>query len=597
MDVYLERVMITRPAYPPVGAELAKSFEAAFPYPLTGDQRLAVQDLEADMDRDSPMDRLVIGDVGFGKTEVAMYAVLRALAAGRQVAVLAPTTVLAKQHAKLFSERFTPLGFPCASLTRYTSAGERRAAVEGLASGRVRLVTGTHALLSEAGAARDLGLLVVDEEQRFGVRHKEAIQELHSRVDVLTLSATPIPRTLHMALAGFRDTSIIATPPPGRRPIDTQLCPFDEQELVRAVSAEVARGGQVFYVVPRIEAFSAKLERLARLMPTLRVKSAHGRMAAATLEDVFDTFADAQFDLLLCTTIVEAGLDLPRVNTIVIEDVNLLGLSSLYQLRGRVGRSTIQAHALLMWDPSITLTDESMQRLDAIRESCGMLGQGFRIAERDMAIRGVGAVFGDKQSGDLAGVGVDLYLEMLYEQLAGVETQRLPGVVWDEVDLGPLGVHGAVPPAMVASPAEAARLVARCAEAGREGPAALKSLLRAVEEATGAALPRPLHALLRINLLRWCAAEMGVHGLSSPAPGLLLLHSDMSEGTFECIASLLPETERGALSWQAGQLALRVSVLPSEQAAWARQPDMLVERAIVALQAMQAVAPKFLKYV
>jgi transcription-repair coupling factor (superfamily II helicase) len=375
-----------------------------------------------------------------------------------------------------------------------------------------------------------------------------------------------------MALAGFRDTSIIATPPPGRRPIETTLCAFDEVAVAGAVRAELARGGQVFYVVPRVEAFPEKMARLARLVPEARVRSAHGRMPAGSLETVFDAFGDKQFDVLLCTTIVESGLDLPNVNTIVVEDVNLLGLASLYQLRGRVGRSTLQAYALLMWDAASELSDDSRQRLDAIRDSAGLLGQGFRIAERDMAIRGVGAVFGDKQSGDLAGVGVDLYLEMLYEQLQSVEAQGIPPVAWDDVDLSAMSLRGAVPPGLVASQAEARALEARASEAGRSGPAALKALAAQVEQATGALLPRQLHSLLRAHLLRWYAAELGVHALSSPSPGLLDMRTAMSERTFGCLEPLLPDADRAGLAWAPGRITLRTTVLPGEQAAWVSSP-------------------------
>jgi transcription-repair coupling factor (superfamily II helicase) len=595
MDVYLERVMITRPAYDDVAEARAATFAGGFAYPLTADQAAAVEDIYADMSRDTPMDRLVIGDVGFGKTEVAMRAVLRAVEAGKQVLVLTPTTVLARQHAGLFAARFAPLGVPTGFLTRFTAPSERRALTAAMAAGTLQVVVGTHALLAEAELCPNLGLLVVDEEQRFGVRHKERITSLQTAIDVLTMSATPIPRTLHMALAGFRDTSVIATPPPGRRPIDTTLTPFDEGLVVRAIQAELARGGQVFYVVPRIEAMDEKVERLRRLLPGLGVQSAHGRMGAGELEETMEAFSTASFDVLVCTTIVESGLDLPRVNTIIIEDVHMFGLASLYQLRGRVGRNDLQAYAFLLWEPTRELTEEASARLAAISDCCG-LGEGFRLAERDMAIRGVGAVFGDKQSGDVANVGVDLYLEMLYEQLAGVEGQRLPSVAWDDVDVR-IPLRGAVPPSVVSSEADARRLAARAADAGRAGPAALKALAAEIERSTGALLPKPLHALLRGHLLRWYASELGVHAVHASAPGVVSLETDMSESAFFCIEGLLAEPERAALRWQPGAVCVRVSVAAPDMHTWALQPDMHAERAIAALASMHAAAPKFLKYV
>jgi superfamily II DNA or RNA helicase len=595
MDVYLERVMVTRPSYADVAAADAATFAGGFAYPLTADQTAAVEDIYADMSRDTPMDRLVIGDVGFGKTEVAMRAVLRAVAAGKQVLVLTPTTVLARQHAGLFASRFAPLGIPTGFLTRFTSPAERRGLTAAMAAGTMQVVVGTHALLAEAELCPNLGLLVVDEEQRFGVRHKERITSLHTAIDVLTMSATPIPRTLHMALAGFRDTSVIATPPPGRRPIDTTLTPFDEALVVRAIQAELARGGQVFYIVPRIEAMDAKVERLRRLLPGLGVQSAHGRMGAGELEETMEAFSQATFDVLVCTTIVESGLDLPRVNTIIIEDVHMFGLASLYQLRGRVGRNDLQAYAYLLWEPTRELSEEASARLAAISDCCG-LGEGFRLAERDMAIRGVGAVFGDKQSGDVANVGVDLYLEMLYEQLAGVEGQRLPSVAWDAVDVR-IPLRGAVPPSIVGSEADARQLAARAADAGRAGPASLKALAAEIERSTGALLPKPLHALLRGHLLRWYASELGVHAIHAATPGIVMLETDMSESAFFCIEGLLAEPERAALRWQPGGVAVRVSVAAPDVHAWALQPDMHAERAIAALAGMHAAAPKFLKYV
>lgn len=424
LTAYVDRVCVQRPRCPRVPPALQAAFGRAFPHPLTAGQAAAVNDVLSDMcDRDEPMDRLVVGDVGFGKTEVACAAALAALAAGRQVAVLAPTTVLARQHASLFASRFEPLGFPTASLTRFSGPAARAAASARVASGEVRLVVGTHALLSAAVRFQALGLLIVDEEQRFGVKHKEAIKGLHARLDVLTLSATPIPRTLRLAMAGFRDASSIDTPPPGRRPIATVMAPFDMRQVAGALAAELARGGQAFYVVPRIEAMAAAEAGLRAALPGVRVLVAHGQLRPAELDAAMEAFGSGAADVLLCTTIVEAGLDLPRVNTIVVEDTPLFGLASLYQLRGRVGRSATQAHCLLTWRPGAAHTPEAAARLAAMAE-CAGLGDGLRLSTRDLAIRGAGSLFGESQSGDGAGVGADLELAALHDALHRVGEAR-----------------------------------------------------------------------------------------------------------------------------------------------------------------------------
>ena len=604
MDTYLERFMVTRPPYPELDPSLLTAFQKGFPYPLTPDQVAAVADIFDDMSRDTPMDRLVIGDVGFGKTEVALHAALRALASGTQVAILAPTTVLARQHAALVEKRFHPLGFPTASVTRFTSAAARKEITARVHAGEVRLVVGTHTLLNDPQLCSSLGLLIIDEEQRFGVRQKEAITSMVTKVDVLTMSATPIPRTLHMAMAGFRDASVIATPPPGRLPVHTQLLPASDEVIATAIAAEQSRNGQVFYVVPRITSIEAASERLTRLLPGVRLQTAHGRMKSSALEAAMTSFAEGrEHDVLLCTTIVESGLDLPRVNTIIIEDAYMFGLASLYQLRGRVGRCALQAHALLLWDANKDLTEDAKARLEAIRESCTALGGGFRVAERDMEIRGVGALFGDAQSGDVANVGTDLYLEILHDQLVSMEQCRLPIVAFDDVALKLPHLAGDIPPTMVASQADAKQLARKALDAGREGPPALKALAAEVEAATGK-LPKPFHTLLRSHLLRYYASSCGVHAVEQGPLGVVHLRTAMGQRTFGCIHAMMSDADRALLTWkpappggkEACIVELRVDVASSEAHAWGLMPEVLLEKAIAATASMAAAAPRFLKY-
>lgn len=545
------------------------------------------------------MDRLVVGDVGFGKTEVAMAAALVALAAGHQVAVLAPTTVLARQHAALFAQRFVPLGFTVGSLTRFTQPAARAAAVAGLSDGSLSLIVGTHALLTQAAKCPRLGLLIVDEEQRFGVRHKDAIRGLHARLDVLTLSATPIPRTLHQAMAGFRDASAITTPPPGRVPIATRVVPHDEGEVRASLLSEVARGGQAFYVLPRIEAMAPRLAVLKAALPGVRFATAHGQMRPAELEAAMEGFSAGEADVLLCTTIVEAGLDLPRVNTIVVEDCHLFGLSSLYQLRGRVGRADRQAFCLLTWDPygHAHESPEAAARLAAIRE-CAALGDGLKLSQRDLAIRGAGSLFGDAQSGDAAGVGPELQLQMLYEALHSVGEHRIPAVPFASVQLRLPHLRCGVPPALVASEAAARALTVRAAEAGAAGPAALKELATQVAQATGRPLlPRPFHALLRCHLLRWYCAELGVEAVSADEVGAITFATQLEHAAFEMLLSPLAPPDAAMLSWRPGGFELAVRVAAADRPGWHATPEAHVERAITCLASLHAKAPKWMKYV
>ena len=394
--------------------------EASFPYEETPDQLRAVAEMKLDMEAGRPMDRLVVGDVGYGKTEVALRGAFKAIQDGKQVAVLVPTTVLAAQHHATFSQRFGAFPLAVRLLSRFVPAPEQERTIAGLADGSVDLVIGTHRLLSKDVRFRDLGLVVVDEEQRFGVAAKERLKQLRSAVDVLTLSATPIPRTLNLALAGIRDLSVIETPPEDRLPIQTRVAEASAGLVRDAILRELDRGGQVFYVHNRVETIEAQAEQLRTMLPGVRIVVGHGQMPEGVLEKVMLTFAAGEADVLVCTTIIESGLDIPNANTIVIDRADTLGLAQLYQLRGRVGRSSRRAYAYLLYRRRERLSDEARKRLQAIFNA-SELGAGFQIALSDLEIRGAGNILGGEQSGHMAAVGFDLYSRLLAES---VEEQK-----------------------------------------------------------------------------------------------------------------------------------------------------------------------------
>ena len=400
---------------PPEG--LFDEFCARFPYAETEDQQNAIADVVTDLGGGRPVDRLICGDVGFGKTEVALRAAFITAFAGKQVAVVVPTTLLCRQHYHTFSERFADLPVRVAQISRLVSGARVKEAKAGLADGTVDIVIGTHALLAKDIRFRDLGLLVVDEEQHFGVAHKEKLKKLKADVHVLTLTATPIPRTLQMALSGVREMSLIATPPVDRLAVRTFVLPFDPVVVREAILREHYRGGQTFYVCPRIEDMDALAKRLGDLVPEVKMVMAHGRMAARRLESAMAAFYDRAFDLLLSTNIIESGLDLPAVNTIVIHRADMFGLAQLYQLRGRVGRSKVRAYAYLTLPPRQKLSPAAEKRLD-VMQTLDTLGAGFSLASHDLDIRGAGNLLGEEQSGHIREVGIELYQQMLEEAVA-----------------------------------------------------------------------------------------------------------------------------------------------------------------------------------
>ncbi len=398
-----------------------REMEAAFPFEETPDQLTTVEAVKEDMQLDAPMDRLVFGDVGFGKTEIAVRAAFKAVQDGKQAAILVPTTLLAQQHQQTFSERFDPYPIRVEMLSRFLTAKQQREVAVGLASGSVDVVIATHRLLSEDIEFKDLGLLVVDEEQRFGVQAKDKIKELRSSVDVLTLTATPIPRTLEMALTGIRPVSRIATPPEDRHPILTFVGPLDQRTISAAIRREMLREGQVFYVHNRVQSIDHAVARLRELVPEARYAIAHGQMSEGQLEQVMLDFWNGEHDVLVATTIIESGLDLPQVNTLIVERADLLGLAQLYQLRGRVGRSSQRAYAYLFHPPDQALSEDAHRRLEAVGEFAD-LGSGFQLAMRDLEIRGAGSILGNVQSGHISAVGFDLYVELVAEAVAQMES-------------------------------------------------------------------------------------------------------------------------------------------------------------------------------
>ena len=411
LRLYAARAATTGHAFPH-DTPWQKEFEDAFPFPLTPDQERAVKETKADMEKDGPMDRLICGDVGFGKTEVAMRAAFKAAMDGRQVAVLCPTTVLAFQHLNTFRERFASWPAQIEMISRFRTPKEQQAILKAAREGKVDILIGTHRLLSKDVAFHRLGLLIVDEEQRFGVKHKEAIKEMRKDVDVLTLTATPIPRTLQMSLGGIRDMSIIETPPENRLAIQTAVVPFKEGTIASGIRHELQRGGQVYFVHNRVESIGSMGNFLRRIVPEAKVGVAHGQMSEGMLEKTMLSFLQGEFDVLLATTIIENGLDIPRVNTLIVNRADRFGLAQLYQLRGRVGRSDRRAYAFLMVPGRKALSDVARRRLKALQEFTE-LGSGFRIAAMDLEIRGAGNLLGGEQSGHIAAVGFDMYVSLL----------------------------------------------------------------------------------------------------------------------------------------------------------------------------------------
>jgi transcription-repair coupling factor (superfamily II helicase) len=480
-----------------------QELEASFPFDETPDQLKAIAEVKQDMEEPVPMDRLICGDVGFGKTEVAIRAAFKAVQDGKQVAVLVPTTLLAQQHAQTFAERFAGYPVRVETLSRFLTPGQAKKVVDGIKTGAVDVVIGTHRLLSGDIAFKDLGLLVVDEEQRFGVTHKELIKQLRTDVDVLTLTATPIPRTMEMSLTGIRDLTLLHTPPAERQPILTYVGEYDDRAVAEAIRRELLREGQVFFVHNRVADIEYVARDLRELVPEARVAIAHGQMDEGTLEKVVLDFWDGQYDVLVCTTIIESGIDMPTVNTLVVDRADLLGLGQLHQLRGRVGRAGQRAYAYLFVPPDRSLSEEAYERLRTIGEHTE-LGSGFKIAMRDLEIRGAGNLLGATQSGHIAAVGYDLYVQMVTETVAELkgETPKEPAEI--KLDL-PVDAH--LPKTYVDR--DDLRLDAYRRLATVSTDEEVEDIRSEWVDRYGP-LPAPAEALLAVGRLRAAAARTGV---------------------------------------------------------------------------------------
>jgi transcription-repair coupling factor (superfamily II helicase) len=549
LQLYAQRSQQEGFSYP-IDQPWQAEMEDSFPYQPTPDQLKATQDVKRDMESDRPMDRLVCGDVGFGKTEVAIRAIFKAVTAGKQVAFLAPTTILTQQHYHTLKERFAPYPIEVGLLNRFRTADEHRTIQSRLKTGELDIVVGTHQLLGKGVAFRDLGLLVIDEEQRFGVNQKEKIKSLKTQLDVLTLSATPIPRTLYMSLSGVREMSLITTPPPSRRPIKTHLSPYEAETIRSAVRQELDRGGQVFYVVSRVEGIEEIVGKLHEMVPSARIEMAHGQMQEGELEATMLTFSNGDADILVCTTIIESGLDIPRVNTIVIEDSQRFGLSQLYQLRGRVGRAGIQAHAWLFYPNANALTDVARQRLRALQEFT-QLGSGYQLAMRDMEIRGVGNLLGAEQSGQMDVIGFDLYMEMLQEAIGEIRGQAIPQVDDTQIDLS---LTAFIPSDYILDPDQ--KMSAYRAVASATSKMELMQVALDWSDRYG---PPPLAAqqLLRIVELKQIAKSLGFSRIKPEAKQHVILETPMEEPAWKLLAENLPEHLRSRFVYSSGKVTVR----------------------------------------
>jgi len=490
-----------------------QELEASFPYEETPDQVAALAEIKADMESDRPMDRLLCGDVGFGKTELALRAAFKAAMSGKQVALLAPTTVLAQQHFHVFRERLSKFPVAVEMLSRFVDDETQARTIEGLKAGQVDIVVGTHRLLQRDVRFKRLGLLIVDEEHRFGVMQKERLKKLRTQLDVLSLSATPIPRTLHMAVGGIRDMSVIQTPPEERQPIKTYVTADDDSLIKEAITRELQRGGQVYFVHNRVRTIEKAADRVRDLVPEARVTVGHGQMAEDQLAEVMVAFESANFDVLVCTTIIESGLDIPNVNTIIVERSDRFGLAQLYQLRGRVGRSGRRAYAYFLYDPRRSLTERADKRLDVI-SGLHELGQGFKIALRDLEIRGAGNLLGTEQHGAIAAVGFEMYLQMLQSAVAKMRAGSEETAVSDvlsttEMNLD-LPLDHFIPRSYIRD--EKLRLGAYRQLAGTEDEQELEAVLRSLEDRYGPG-PKQLDNLAYSLRIKLRGQRLGLKGV------------------------------------------------------------------------------------
>ena len=530
--------------YPP-DTPWQRQFEEEFPYTETEDQLACLAEIKQDQSMNRPMDRLLCGDVGFGKTELSIRAAFKVIEAGKQVAVLVPTTVLAAQHMRTFSERMADYPFVVEVTSRFRSAGEQKDIVKRLAQGKIDVLIGTHRLLSEKVAFADLGLVVIDEEQRFGVTHKERFKAMRATVDVLTMTATPIPRTLHMSLLGLRDISNLQTPPLDRRAIHTEVCRYDERLIRSAIERELAREGQVFFLHNRVGSIKATAAKIQALVPDARIAIGHGQMASGKLERVMLDFVAGVYDILVCTTIIESGLDIPTVNTILIDNADRFGLAELHQLRGRVGRYKHRAYCYLLLPENRSITPVAAKRLKAIEEFSD-LGAGFQIAMRDLEIRGAGNILGPEQSGYIATVGYELYCQLL-DEAVGALRGRKPAPRRDvSVDLG---ISAYIPRNFIGSDRqrmEVYRRMSRCATAVE-----LSQLQADLRDAYGD-IPEAVDTLLNIAGIRVAAGALGIGSIVLMRPDIIfsIRDWDQAKAAFEGAAGTVRMPDDRTVHWR-----------------------------------------------
>ena len=568
LNLYAERRR--REGYAFADSDWQRDFEARFPYQETPDQQDAIEAVKSDMEAPRPMDRLICGDVGYGKTEVALRAAFKAAENGKQVLMLVPTTILAQQHYGTFAERLRDWPIRVEQVSRFRPPREQRAAIAAFSEGKVDILIGTHRLLSRDVRARDLGLLIVDEEQRFGVRQKDLLRQLRLRVDVLSMSATPIPRTLQMSLAGLRDISVIETAPEGRRPVRTWVGEYDEELVRQALEREAARGGQAFFLHNRVETIDETAERLRGLCPGLRFVVAHGQLEERALEDRMVQFLRGDADVLVCTSIIESGLDIPQANTLVVEDAQGFGLAQLYQIRGRVGRSRERAYAYLLYPAAAALTAEAAQRLTALSDYTE-LGAGVRIALRDLEIRGAGNLLGDEQSGHVAALGFELYMQMLDEAVLALAAAGDGAGPEEPVRLD-VNVDAYVPVDYI--PYEQAKIDVHRRIAGAREVSELGTLREELEDRFGP-IPEPLANLLALQQARIKLGQAGARAVSFRSGRLAVTPIELDSTRARALRERIPEAlyESGR-----SQVSLRVPDDPGERfPAVVRAADALLD--------------------
>lgn len=540
LRLYAERKMVSGFAFSP-DSPWQNEFEESFPYQLTNDQAKAIEDMKNDMENAVPMDRLVIGDVGYGKTEVAMRGAFKAVMDNKQVAVLTPTTVLAYQHFESFKLRFAAFPVKIELLSRFRSPKEQKEVVKAAESGAIDILIGTHRILSNDVKFQRLGLVVVDEEQRFGVAHKEKLKQLKKQVDVLTLSATPIPRTLNMSLLGMRDMSVIETPPRDRLAINTQVVQFSENVIKSAIELELSRNGQVFFIHNRVESIQSIAAHVKKIVPNARIIVAHGQMQEKEMEQAVLDFVDYKFDVLVATTIIENGIDIPRANTIIINRADTFGLSQLYQLRGRVGRSNRRAYAYLLIPSELELTPIARRRLSAIREFSD-LGAGFRIAALDLELRGAGNILGGQQSGHLDALGFDLYVKMLERTIQELKGEEIA----DEISVSiNLGIDVSIPKDYISETSQRLRTYKRISSADSED--ALLKIYAEIQDRYGK-LPASVENLFDYARLRKTAESLGIVSIDKTSNGFGIKLSENSRVSPEKLLEFLEKSEGSTFS-------------------------------------------------